>query len=540
MSTRSEYLDSLRLGSVHLAQFDESMRLLDNQSSLPLLWGSVKLSSWYTVGLLSRQRPLDVELANKLLHNGLTQQNLDPEFDRNYGSFKEFMHQPDASGNKALWAAKIYESYDPNNALFFTLACIIIISDFSHLIEPDLLLQIKQAIHRCCKGNALREGGRYGDDMWPSYSNPWFMRCVCCAFVGNLVGDDGLVRQANDWATTAIALWEKYDTPGEFNSPTYAGITMMALGLAKYCPKETVISQAAPRLIESLWNSLGETYNPTLLNIAGPWDRSYGFCMTQYFACIATPLTAASGLRCYPYPLDGSSHYSDAAIVPMQTVVSSYVESFLQPATRDKFTTLTPHSHTALSYFPPHDRRPRRYNFWLEDGLNAGGVDFDEEKLGGPKGEQKQFVPGVIQWDAGKHGGGCGWITVWPSTSCASIVASSDSLTISYPKSLDFPSSAIESNEMELHISALPFLQLDGDSFGSDSHSLPGLDVELSGNVVQQGSRTLEFNHDTQCWGRWFYRLKYTFPDSLRENGSVPTMIVHWKRTTPPVYPFQM
>lgn len=36
----------------------------------------------------------------------------------------------------------------------------------------------------------------------------------------------------------------------------------------------------------------GETYNPTLRNVAGPWDRTYGYCMTQYLACIGPTIAA--------------------------------------------------------------------------------------------------------------------------------------------------------------------------------------------------------------------------------------------------------
>lgn len=61
----------------------------------------------------------------------------------------------------------------------------------------------------------------------------------------------------------------------------------------------------------------GESYNPTLLNVAGPWDRGYGFCMTQYFASIGGPIAALIGLdrpcetntrRCRAASLTFSSH----------------------------------------------------------------------------------------------------------------------------------------------------------------------------------------------------------------------------------------
>lgn len=49
-------------------------------------WSSAKLSSWYAVGLLARGSKEDVELADKLLSNALLCQDLDPDFEQNYGS----------------------------------------------------------------------------------------------------------------------------------------------------------------------------------------------------------------------------------------------------------------------------------------------------------------------------------------------------------------------------------------------------------------------------------------------------------------------
>jgi len=58
----------------------------------------------------------DNTTANKLLSNSLTMQDLDTDFEQNYGSFKKALNVPFSSGKNALWKGEIYDSYDPNNA----------------------------------------------------------------------------------------------------------------------------------------------------------------------------------------------------------------------------------------------------------------------------------------------------------------------------------------------------------------------------------------------------------------------------------------
>lgn len=114
-----------------------------------------------------------------------------------------------------------------------------------------------------------------------------------------------------------------------------------------------------------------------------------------------------------PFPLNGSEHSSDAALIPMQMLTAPYTEEGLTEELRAKFKSLYgPHLYTPKSLFPPHDKNPRKYTYWLEEGLSIGGIEFDEDRIGGPKGIPAQYNPGVIQWDSGKHGHGCGWISV--------------------------------------------------------------------------------------------------------------------------------
>lgn len=121
-----------------------------------------------------------------------------------------------------------------------------------------------------------------------------------------------------------------------------------------------------------------------------------------------------------PQPLIGSEHYSDAALIPMQMLTAPYTEAALTSELRDKFCKLySDHWFEAQSIYPPRDASPRKYKIYVADGLSVGGVEYDTDRLGGPKGDVTQFNPGVVQWDSGKHGAGCGWISASDLLQCA-------------------------------------------------------------------------------------------------------------------------
>lgn len=129
-----------------------------------------------------------------------------------------------------------------------------------------------------------------------------------------------------------------------------------------------------------------------------------------------------------------------------------------------------------------------------------------------------------------RYGGKLTW-QVWPTSACAAIVASAESLSITYPKPVDFANSP-SSNVIRLHIGALPFLQLDGKSFESDRESLPGLEIQFTGNVVERGRRTLKFGSNTKTHDAYHYVLEYSWEGDI----GIPELVIEFKKTAPPQY----
>lgn len=125
---------------------------------------------------------------------------------------------------------------------------------------------------------------------------------------------------------------------------------------------------------------------------------------------------------------------------------------------------------------------------------------------------------------------------MWPTNSCCRIQASRGTLTIAYPKPRHFPSAAHNSStKMILHISCLPFFQLNNDSFIGSKTSLPGLDLTLSGNVADKARRTLTFDKSHKLHGAWHYRLAFDFSseDDMVSRAQEPVLVLGIKKTKP-------
>lgn len=114
------------------------------------------------------------------------------------------------------------------------------------------------------------------------------MRAFVSGWTGHRLNDSNMKTAGENYATEILKLFNRAKTLSEFNSGTYTGVSLWALSLwAKYLPDDSVMKQNAPRMINATWSAVGELWHPDLKNIAGPWDRSYGFDMNNYLSLMA-------------------------------------------------------------------------------------------------------------------------------------------------------------------------------------------------------------------------------------------------------------
>ncbi|EQB44244.1 hypothetical protein CGLO_17038 [Colletotrichum gloeosporioides Cg-14] len=210
-------------------------------------------SVWYATGLLQRNEGDDVKQSVKIIKNDIADQKKVP----------------------------VFNPWDPNWRGFIGSNLIVIYEEFRHLISEDVQMRDNTV------GDSYRVGGENDDVLYPSYSNPALMRAVATGWTRWMLNDSNMTAAGELYARKVLDLFDRINTLSEFNSPTYAGFSLYALTMwIKYIPQSSLMGQNGARMIEAVWETIGNLNNANLRNIAGPWERTYGFDMNQYVAIL--------------------------------------------------------------------------------------------------------------------------------------------------------------------------------------------------------------------------------------------------------------
>lgn len=211
-----------------------------------------------------------------------------------YGNYQKYPEEPTV-GTPA-YPAVMYKSWDPNWRGFIGTTLIVMLEEFPSLISSDVQELMLESLRNTTIGDSYRVGGVDADNLYPSYSNPAIMRAFVSGWTGRKIGDQNMTDAGEMYAREVIELFERANTLSEFNSGTYAGVSMFALTLwAKYMKADSVMGQKGTEMLVETWKSIGSLYNANLKNVAGPWDRTYGYDMNRYLSILALHVWALVG-----------------------------------------------------------------------------------------------------------------------------------------------------------------------------------------------------------------------------------------------------
>jgi hypothetical protein len=327
------------------------------------------------------------------------------------------------------------------------------LEEFPHLISQELQEYMLQSLFNATVGDSYRVGGVDDDNLYPAYSNPSIMRAFVSGWVGRRVNDSNMTTAGEAYAKDIINLFNRDNTLSEFNSGTYAGVSLFALTLwAKYMPEDSLMGQYGGDMIRYTWTSLGELYNANLKNVAGPWDRSYGFDMNRYLSILAlqmwtligkekAPIHAkVSGIA--PIMINGAQltifqpyamgHKNDFAIGPLIAILAPFHNTFVPNTTLSSlFAFPGPHFVNTSAFSPPYDIRPRNITAWISSNLTIGAESFSENVVGGPAKNPSSFNPAVVQW--ARRDGNVGWLSLYAQVMALDVAVGEGTLQLTYP-----------------------------------------------------------------------------------------------------------
>ncbi|KAJ0283317.1 hypothetical protein COL940_004663 [Colletotrichum noveboracense] len=411
--------------------YDRSAGYLYDFGSASALRHETRSSVWYALGLLARNNGDDAAEAEKIITNTIAGQ-FKVESEQWYGDYQKYDGEPYVGSEN--YPGSIYNSWDPNWRGFVGTTLIMALEEFPHLLSNDTQDLILASLHNTTKGDEYRVGGVDDDNLYPAYSNPAIMRALVSGYTGRKLGDANMTQSGENYAQEIIHLFDRANTLSEFNSGTYTGVSLFGLILwSKYLPEDSIMTQKGPQMLTDTWKAVAQLWNPSMKNMAGPWDRAYGYDMSRYVSLMALWFWTLIGkenssLISAPQVM---SHAADYAWAPLFAVLADYHQSLLPEGLVANLTTFSgDHFFTASTYYPPYDYVPRNITSWLSENLTIGAESFNENVIGGPSENQASFNPAVIQWNTGNE---ISFISLYPTEMALDVAVEANKLTLTYP-----------------------------------------------------------------------------------------------------------
>ncbi|KAH6980709.1 hypothetical protein BKA56DRAFT_643982 [Ilyonectria sp. MPI-CAGE-AT-0026] len=413
--------------------YDSDAGYLYDFSAATALRHETRSSAWYALGLLARNEGTDVAEAEKIITNIISGQYTAPA-EEWYGDYQQEPEEPYVGS--AVYPAKIYGSWDPNWRGFVGTTLVLAMEEFSDLLDKKTQKLILASLYKATVGDSYRFGhlDSSQDNLYPAYSNPSIMRAFVSGWTGRRLKDSNMTKAGETYAKEIIDLFNEQNTLSEFNSGTYTGVSLFGLILwSKYLPKDSVMTKNGPKMIEYTWEAISALWHPGLKNMAGPWDRSYGYDMNRYLSLMALwfwPLIGKENAGLIEKP-ETMSHMADYAWAPLFAVLAKKHESLIPKKIRKSISKFSgEHTFSTSTRSPPFDNAPRNFTTWLSDKITIGAESFDEIVVGGPARSQQSFNPAVIQWDTGSE---ISFISLYPTEMALDVEVNPWNLTLSYP-----------------------------------------------------------------------------------------------------------
>ena len=298
---------------------------------------TVRNSTWMAVGFLLRDAECDTEKAVRTIHA-----IIDTQFDEPgmayHGTFFRWVGETHPPGMDSV----MWKDYDPNWRQFIGLGFATILEEYEHRLPQDLIARMDRSLKLAVEGEAP---GRCP----PTYSNIALMKTAMNVWVGKRLENQDMVSYGEKFGAEVHRLFSENDAFAEYNSPTYYGVNLYALGFWRRYLEDSSVHSLGRDLEQGLWRDIARYYHVGLKNLCGPFTRSYGMDLTRYTALVSMHIWMAYGRDKAPFPSGEEINHEfvygpcfaiyDAA--PPDDIASAF-ESFSGPRTIERPITTDP------------------------------------------------------------------------------------------------------------------------------------------------------------------------------------------------------
>jgi hypothetical protein len=352
---------------------------------------SVRGLSWYALGLLLRNGKTDNARAIDVLNVVLAQQYNEPGKPWD-GTFRTSPEQPEPPTGAEMW-----KDYDPNWREFIATTFAMILEDFPDRIPREMQHRLENSIVQAVAGEILNAR------LKPTYTNPALMFGFLLDFAGVRSHRPDWIAQGATWQAGIYTSFNRFGAFDEYNSPTYGGVDLFALGLWRSYGSTASMRDMGAKMEAALWRDLAAHYSANLKNVSGPFDRAYGMDMQSYVSIVGVALRMKLGDRVAPIPelVPGVDHGGDLWYAPYFAILGVRIP----PDAMQKF-----RSFQGDRLIERQITEDRVATSWIGSDAIYGGETTHKSK---GVDSHNQFHPATVQWKL--PSGKIGWIQLTQS-----------------------------------------------------------------------------------------------------------------------------
>ncbi|MFS0725334.1 hypothetical protein [Paenibacillus sp. 1P07SE] len=263
---------------------------------------------------------------------------------------------------------RVWRSFDPNWREFIACTFAMILEHFESRLSSSLVERMDKAMKRTVSASLER----YDSQSIPTNTNIELMHLFIAHYYGHRYSLTKWVNHSENGAAALLDDYSEFHSFAEFNSSTYYGVDLTALGMWRRYGRSGSFRETGRILEHGLWEDIAEFYEPALENICGPYARSYENEMTEHssigvllYLALGPEYSHMTGINCE------TSHDPMIALVGVD--MPDAVRQQLRTSRGERFA-YRQFNELCERDLPPHNRNVCTARAWLSPELMIGGL----------------------------------------------------------------------------------------------------------------------------------------------------------------------